>query len=137
MVIVDRERCGYCGSCVRLCPVDAIRLAETRLQIDERCTECGLCLDSCPVGAIYYADQKPAAVRSPRRRYDVVVVGAGPAGTTTALLLAGQGLSVLCLEKRQEIGSPVRCAEGVGCEALQQFLAPEATWISSTVTTAH
>lgn len=137
MVIVNRERCGYCGSCVRLCPVDAIRLAETRLQIDERCTECGLCLDSCPVGAIYYVDQRSPAMKLPRQRYDVVVVGAGPAGTTAARFLAEKGLSVLCLEKRQEIGSPVRCAEGVGCEALRQFLSPDAAWISSEVTTAY
>ncbi len=32
--------------------MNAIFLAETRIQIDERCTECGLCVASCPLGAI-------------------------------------------------------------------------------------
>lgn len=137
MVIVDRERCGYCSSCVRLCPVDAIRLAETRIQIDSRCTECGLCIDSCPMGAIHYSNEKPPAKKLPRRRYDVVVVGCGPAGATVARVAAEKGLSVLCLEKRQEIGSPVRCAEGVGCEPLKEFLSPDPAWISCEVRSTY
>lgn len=45
--------------------------------------------------------------------YDVVVVGAGPAGSMTAKWAAKGGASVLLVEKRQEIGSPVRCGEGI------------------------
>lgn len=45
--------------------------------------------------------------------YDVVVVGAGPAGTSTARWAAENGARVLVVEKRQEIGSPVRCGEGI------------------------
>src|SRR3989344_3932625 len=51
-----------------------------------------------------------------KNEYDVVVVGAGPAGSTTAERSAERGLSVLLLEKRQEIGAPVRCGEGVSQE---------------------
>jgi len=45
--------------------------------------------------------------------YDVVVVGAGPAGSMTAKFAAMNGARVLMVEKRQEIGSPVRCGEGI------------------------
>jgi digeranylgeranylglycerophospholipid reductase len=45
--------------------------------------------------------------------YDVVVVGAGPAGSMTAKWAAKGGARVLMIEKRQEIGSPVRCGEGI------------------------
>jgi len=45
--------------------------------------------------------------------YDVVVVGAGPAGSMTAKFAAMNGARVLMIEKRQEIGSPVRCGEGI------------------------
>lgn len=45
--------------------------------------------------------------------YDVVVVGAGPAGSMTAKWAAKNGARVLMIEKRQEIGSPVRCGEGI------------------------
>ncbi len=45
--------------------------------------------------------------------YDIVVVGAGPAGSMTAKWAARNGASVLMVEKRQEIGSPVRCGEGI------------------------
>ncbi|HET8686876.1 MAG TPA: FAD-dependent oxidoreductase, partial [Methanosarcina sp.] len=42
--------------------------------------------------------------------YDVIVVGAGPAGSTAALYAAKNGASVLLLDKKQEIGSPIQCA---------------------------
>jgi len=42
---------------------------------------------------------------------DVIVVGAGPAGSTTARHVASWGLDVLILEKRDEIGKPVQCGE--------------------------
>jgi digeranylgeranylglycerophospholipid reductase len=45
--------------------------------------------------------------------YDVVIVGAGPAGSMTAKWAAKGGARVLVIEKRQEIGSPVRCGEGI------------------------
>lgn len=47
------------------------------------------------------------------KEYDVVIVGAGPAGSMTAKFAAKGGAKVLMIEKRQEIGSPVRCGEGI------------------------
>jgi digeranylgeranylglycerophospholipid reductase len=49
-----------------------------------------------------------------RNEYDVVVVGAGPAGSVTARHIALEGYSVLMIEKRPIIGSPVRCGEATG-----------------------
>ncbi|MBU0586059.1 NAD(P)/FAD-dependent oxidoreductase [Candidatus Micrarchaeota archaeon] len=46
--------------------------------------------------------------------YDVIIIGAGPAGTTMARILAGEGRDVLVVDKRKDIGSPVRCGEGLG-----------------------
>jgi hypothetical protein len=44
---------------------------------------------------------------------DVIIIGAGPAGTCCAKKLAENGFSVKVFDRRQEIGSPKRCAEGV------------------------
>ena len=54
-------------------------------------------------------------------RYDVLVIGAGPAGSIAAKTAAEKGLDVLLIEKRQEIGDPVRCAEGVNKEYLKNM----------------
>ncbi len=66
-------------------------------------------------------------------RYDVIVVGAGPAGSTAARLAAGNGLGVLLIEKHREIGSPVRCAEAVGLDSLRPYIDPEARWINARI----
>lgn len=42
---------------------------------------------------------------------DVLIVGAGPAGSTTARYCAGDGLEVLMIDRRKEIGYPVQCGE--------------------------
>lgn len=42
--------------------------------------------------------------------YDVVVVGAGPAGSAAACECARLGLSTLCIEEHGTIGYPVQCA---------------------------
>jgi len=44
------------------------------------------------------------------RTYDVIVAGAGPAGTAAARTCAEAGLSTLCLEEHGTIGYPVQCA---------------------------
>ncbi len=44
-------------------------------------------------------------------KYDVIVVGAGPAGSVAAEVVASSGYKTLVLERRQEIGIPVQCGE--------------------------
>ena len=46
-------------------------------------------------------------------KYDVVVVGSGPAGTVTARFAAEAGAKVLIIERRAEVGVPVLCGEGI------------------------
>ncbi|VVC02853.1 Digeranylgeranylglycerophospholipid reductase [Candidatus Bilamarchaeum dharawalense] len=46
--------------------------------------------------------------------HDVIVIGGGPAGATFARLAAQGGMDVLVIDKRKEIGVPVRCGEGLG-----------------------
>jgi digeranylgeranylglycerophospholipid reductase len=53
-------------------------------------------------------------------RYDVAVVGAGPAGSMAALEAARGGASVILLERRREIGVPVQCAEYVPWQLAEQ-----------------
>jgi len=65
--------------------------------------------------------------------YDVVVVGAGPAGSIAARTCAQAGLRVLLAEKRQEIGSPVRCAEAVGKDTVAEFIPLDPQWIAAEI----
>ena len=55
---------------------------------------------------------------------DVVVIGAGPAGSLTAARLAGAGHDVLLLEEHQIVGQPVHCTGLVGGEAFSEFDLP-------------
>ncbi|MCX9012095.1 MAG: NAD(P)/FAD-dependent oxidoreductase [Candidatus Methanoperedens sp.] len=68
-----------------------------------------------------------------KNRYDVIVVGAGPGGSVAAKTCTEAGLDVLLIEKRQEIGDPVRCAEGVGRDALKKHIEPDKRWIAAEV----
>lgn len=72
-----------------------------------------------------------------KKEYDIVVVGAGPAGSVTARFAAENGASVLMLERDREPGIPVRCAEGVSGGGLEDFIKLDKKWIASEVTTAR
>jgi len=45
--------------------------------------------------------------------YDIVIIGAGPAGSSAARAAAQRGAKVLLIDRRQRVGIPVQCAEFV------------------------
>ncbi len=60
-------------------------------------------------------------------KVDCLIVGAGPAGSVMAREMASYGHNVLVVEKKQEIGCPKRCAEGItkhGLDKLEMKLHP-------------
>lgn len=59
------------------------------------------------------------------RVYDVLVVGAGPAGSTAARVAAMEGVRVLVVEQRPVIGVPVQCAEYVPVQIAGHVPLPE------------
>ena len=52
---------------------------------------------------------------------DVVVVGAGPGGSMAAKYAAEGGAKTILIEKKAEIGAPLRCAEGVSKKWLAEL----------------
>jgi digeranylgeranylglycerophospholipid reductase len=68
-----------------------------------------------------------------RKEYDVVVVGAGPAGSIAARYAAERGVSVLMLEKDRDVGYPVRCGEAISKEGLLEFIEPDSKFIASEI----
>ena len=63
-------------------------------------------------------------------QYDLVIIGSGPAGATTARFAAEQGLKVLLVDKRQELGAPIQCSGAVSRHALEEVgVAPEEEFI--------
>jgi digeranylgeranylglycerophospholipid reductase len=68
------------------------------------------------------------------RKYDAVVVGAGPAGSMTAYEIARAGYGTLLLEKHKQPGLPLCCAEGISMGAMNQlFDTIEPAWLSSEI----
>lgn len=50
---INETLCDVCGTCVSVCPVDAIIVKEFKVEINEEiCIECGRCSQVCPARAI-------------------------------------------------------------------------------------
>jgi digeranylgeranylglycerophospholipid reductase len=65
------------------------------------------------------------------KSYDVVVVGAGPAGSLAAKHAAIGGVSTLLVEKHPAIGYPVCCAEAISTTGLTNIVEADPRWICS------
>jgi len=65
LIEVDTEKCINCGSCVTLCPVEAITTAEDLSIVfnKEKCvgSTCSACVDACPARAIKSVKQSDAS----------------------------------------------------------------------------
>jgi len=72
-----------------------------------------------------------------RGKYDVVVIGAGPAGSMAAYEVAAAGYSVLILEKHAQPGVPLACAEAVSFGSLEMLVEPEDEWVCSVINKAR
>ena len=60
---------------------------------------------------------------------DVLVVGLGPGGLIALREFARQGFTVLGIDRKQELGWPKRCAEGVSDEGLAHCgVKPDPAW---------
>lgn len=66
-----------------------------------------------------------------KKSYDVIIVGAGPAGSLAAKHAALGGVSALLLEKHPVIGQPVCCAEAISTTGLSNIVQPDPRWICS------
>ena len=64
-------------------------------------------------------------------QYDVAVVGAGPAGSRTAKLLAERGHQVALLERDPQVGRPVYCTGIVSNECLERYALPHSLVLHS------
>jgi digeranylgeranylglycerophospholipid reductase len=69
---------------------------------------------------------------------DLVVVGAGPAGSMAAKVAAEKGIDVILIEEHKEPGTPVYCAEGLSIGGIQDGgLEPIYPYVTQEITTAR
>ena len=72
LIEVDKEKCFSCGSCVALCPVEAISVAQDcSIEFNkEKCvgSTCSICVDACPAKAIKSIKQNNGEQTSNRKK---------------------------------------------------------------------
>ena len=62
-IIVDRDKCNGCETCISVCPFDAIKIKDDgKAFINEYCQMCMACLSACPEGAIIEIKEEGAPI---------------------------------------------------------------------------
>lgn len=53
MIIINQQLCDFCGTCVGVCPVDAIIIEKQKITVkSDICISCSACVNVCPVDAL-------------------------------------------------------------------------------------
>ncbi|MBQ6218532.1 MAG: NAD(P)/FAD-dependent oxidoreductase [Methanosphaera sp.] len=69
---------------------------------------------------------------------DVLIIGAGPSGSIAARTIAKEGIDVWIIDKKSEIGTPKRCAEGIVKSTLDELdIKVDERWISRDIRGLH
>ena len=79
-ILVDKEKCTLCMSCVGACPSSALQDNQTSPQlrlVEKNCVQCGLCAKTCPEKAITL---QPRLLLTPERKQARVLNEAQPYG---------------------------------------------------------
>jgi predicted Fe-Mo cluster-binding NifX family protein/ferredoxin len=58
VAVVDPDKCGCCGICMDLCPVNAIEIKRHAFINTNTCIACAACVSECPNAAIIIAQRK-------------------------------------------------------------------------------
>lgn len=61
---VDHHKCDLCGTCINVCPFNAIHKENGRITIDAACKLCRQCIKACPQGAISLSQRKKSVDKS-------------------------------------------------------------------------
>jgi digeranylgeranylglycerophospholipid reductase len=65
-----------------------------------------------------------------KKKFDIIVIGAGPIGSYTAYQLADKGFAVGLFDEKKEIGNNVICAGVIGKEAFKRYDLPSGSILS-------
>jgi len=59
--------------------------------------------------------------RTVKKKWDVLIVGGGPAGSRAGEIIAARGFDVLILDRKKTIGMPNHCGEGLSIDCLEEL----------------
>ena len=78
--LVNEKKCIGCGSCVRICAHDGVRVTDKKAFIDHnRCVGCGRCIGACPVDAVHPGEDESYDILNKKiAEYAYAVVAGGP-----------------------------------------------------------
>ncbi len=71
--------------------------------------------------------------------FDILVIGAGPAGILSAVHAASCAAppAVGLIDRKKEPGIPVRCGEAIGLKGFESFMSIDKRWVRNSIVTAR